>query len=212
MATSVYAVKSTSGAAGQTGRNRFIRSLLVMSLLSIGFVPTTDGATQSDLQAQIAELTKAVNAELIQDVDVLNALAVVTAMPQSLTVGVVSGTQGTAVNLPVYLKEGTKQVAGVQFDLTIPAGITVASVTPGIAAQAANKSAQGNPVGSNYRILVFGLNQTAISSGPVAIVRLNINPIAALGKRAISILNLSGTDPTGSAVSITGKNGSLEVR
>lgn len=177
-----------------------------------GLCSVVDAATRQELDTQLTTLTQAIKNKQIQNTDVLNALSVLTALNQSLTTGIVGGAKGTTINLPVYFKEGTKQVAGLQFDLAISSGLTPVSVQPGIAAQAANKTVQGNTVQGGFRVLIFGLNQTTIPTGPVAIIRCQIGASSGLGKRSVLILNMSASDSAGANVPITGKNGSVEVR
>src|SRR5260370_30169861 len=47
----------------------------------------------------------------------------------TLTVGTISGQAGTVVNLPITFDPTTASVAGLQFNLTLPAGISTGTVT-----------------------------------------------------------------------------------
>ena len=96
--------------------------------------------------------------------------------------------------------------------LELPAGITVQSAIPGLASQAAGKSIQGNPVSGGYRVIVFGLNQDVIPSGPVAVLRLQVEGSAPTGKRVLGLTQLSASNPLGLPVQLTGRNGSVTVR
>jgi len=214
MVIDVIAERSTSKYLMQSiiSVNSIVSTFIIAALLSFGFSIRAEAATRQELAAAIANLEIAANADLLQGVEVINALSVVTAPPQSLTMGIVNGTKGTSINLPVYIKSGTRPVSSVQFDAILPAGITPLSVTPGIAAQAANKSAQGNIIqGGAYRIIIFGINQTEIPSGPVAIIRVSIAGNVS-GKKDISIINISGSDPVGQVVPLASKNGYITVR
>lgn len=182
--------------------------VFVFAGLLLCFCRLAQPASKADLDAAIASLSAVANVELSQGIEVVNALQVATAQPQSLTVGTVAG-RGTAV-LPIYFKASTTPVAAFQLDLVLPPGVTVTSVAPGIAAQAAGKSVQGNPVQVGYRVIVFGLNLTAIPSGPAAIFNLNLG--SSTGKIPIPITGTSGSSPGGTTISITGKAGSVTVR
>lgn len=211
MAMGVYAEKLKE--ENRVNVLRVVTTLFLLGslLLSTGSVVVLNAATQQDLQDQIAILKDAVHRDALQTTDVLNALNVLGAPAQSLSMGIVSGVIGTTVNLPVYFKEGARQVSALQFDVNVSSGLSVASVNPGLAAQASGKGVQGNLTPSGFRVLVFGLNQTPIPSGPIGVLRVNIGS-AGLGKRNIQILNISASDPSGVVVPLAGKNGSLEVR
>lgn len=183
-------------------------TLLAFCLLS----GTGESATLQDLKDEITSLIAAVNRDISQDIEVINAITVAIAPPQSLTVGTVEGSRGVTVNVPVYLKASTAPVAGVQFDIPNSTGLIVTSVLPGLAAQAVGKSVSGNQVTGAFRVIVFGLNQTAIPSGPVVVMRVNIGLSSVIGKKPVSITNLSASSPTGSTVVLTGKAGTLTVR
>jgi hypothetical protein len=147
-----------------------------------------------------------------QATDVISAISVVTAPPLSLTGSMVEAKKGTTVDVPVHLKNGTPAVCSVQFDVAPGSGLTVTSVVPGIAAIAANKSASGNQVAGGYRVLVFGLNQTIIPNGPVAILKVAIDGSATVGKIPVVILNTLGSDPPANSVAVSGKNGWVDVK
>jgi len=109
---------------------------------------------------------------------VLVALLPAQVFAQSLSVGSASGLAGTAVDLPVSFSPGATPVVTIQFDLTFPSSLSYVSTTTGAAATAAGKSASGSSISGGVRVLIFGLNQTAIGSGQIAIVRLNIQSAA----------------------------------
>lgn len=184
-----------------------VRALSFGGLLACFCLPVR-AASRADLDAAIASLNAVADVERSQGIEVINALQVVTAPPQSLTVGTVEGHR-TAV-LPVYFKASTAPVAAFQLDLVLPPSVTVTSVTPGIAAQAAGKSVQGAVVQVGYRIIAFGLNVIPMPSGPAVIFNLNLG--TSTGKIPLQITGVSGSSPQGITVPITGKQGSVTVR
>lgn len=182
----------------------FVAAVAISSILG----GVAQAATIVDLNNAISNLNTVANAELSQGVEVMNAINVVLAPKQSLTVGTVGGS--VAVDLPVYFRASTSAVSGIQFDVVLSTGMTVASVVPGIAAQAAGKSVQGNAVQTGYRVIIFGLNTTTIPTGPVAVLRVNLG--ANVGTRPIALVNTAASSPTGTNVPLTGRNGKVIIR
>jgi len=133
------------------------------------------------------------------------------AAAQSLSVGSASGLPGAAVDLTVNFTAGSTGVSTVQFDLTFPSTLAYVSTTTGSAATAAGKSASGSAIAGGVRVLIFGLNQNAIGTGPVAIVRLNIQAGAPAGTITVSIGNIAASDPLAAPVAVGGSNGSVTV-
>jgi chitodextrinase len=135
----------------------------------------------------------------------------VQAQSPSLVVGSVTGAPGASVDLQVSFTAGATAVSGLQFDLSLPAGVSYVSVTTGSAATAAGKNAQASAVSGGVRVLVFGLNQTPIALGPLAVIRLSITTGTAAGTWPVGITNIVASDPGGTAVLSNGTNGSVIV-
>jgi hypothetical protein len=133
------------------------------------------------------------------------------AQSASLLVGSATGSAGAPVDLPVSFTAGATPVSTVQFDLTLPSSLSYVSVTTGSSAAAAGKSAQANGNSSGVRVLVFGLNQTAIGSGPIAIVRLNVASGTAAGTVPVGISGIVASDPGALAVPVSGIGCSVAV-
>ena len=134
------------------------------------------------------------------------------ALPQQLTVGTVTGAAGKAVSLTVSFTAGSLTVSTLQFDLQLPSALSFVSVGTGSAATTAGKSASGSLITGGVRVLIFGLNQAAIGSGPVANVSLNIAGGTPGGALAVGITNITASDPTGTInVPTTGTGGSVTV-
>lgn len=212
MVLNAYAGKKRNEGTVRRGTRVTFTGFVLLTVALTFCSRVTFSASRSDLNIQIEQLKDAVNKELIQSVEVLNALSVLSAPTQSITAGIVSGATGATVNYPIYFKEGVPRVASLQFDVQLPTGLTPQSVEPGIAAQAAQKGTVGNMVNGAYRVVVFGVNQNAIPSGPIAAIKVNIASNATLGKKPIQITNVVGSDAAGMNVPLTGKNGSLEVK
>lgn len=197
-------------------RNRLNKSLftgIATLLFSISAIAIeAQAATLSDLNERIRALEMAVDADTDQGLSVIDAIQRAVAPAQSLTVGTVGTVKSGTVDLAIHYKASTAPVSGIQFDLVLPQTITVQSVTPGIAAQAAGKSVQGNPVATGQRVIIFGLNQTVIPSGPVAVIRLTFGVNAPLGKTTLPLANVSASSPTGAGTPLTGRSGSVTIR
>jgi chitodextrinase len=132
---------------------------------------------------------------------------------QQVTVGTATGAAGATVALTVnFTAGGATGVSTLQFDLQLPAALSFSSVTAGSAATAAGKSASGSIVTGGVRVLIFGLNQTTIGTGAVAVVNLTIAGGTGPGSLAVGITNITASDPTGTInVPTTGTGGSVTV-
>ncbi len=134
--------------------------------------------------------------------------------PQSsavISVGSATATAGSSVNLTVSLTPGTTSISTLQFDLQTPAALVYSSTTTGDAAAAAGKSAAGSSVSGGVRVIVFGLNQTAIGAGPIAVVTLVIAAGTPAGTLPLTVANQTASDPAGLAASLGSVNGQVTV-
>ncbi|MBZ5538796.1 MAG: fibronectin type III domain-containing protein [Acidobacteriia bacterium] len=140
-------------------------------------------------------------------------LCPVLASAQQVTVGTATGAAGATVALTVtFTAGGAPGVSTLQFDLQLPAALSFSSVATGTAATAAGKSASGNAIAGGVRVLVFGLNQTTIGTGAVAVVSLSIAGGTPPGTLSVGITNITASDPTGTInVPTTGTGGSVTV-
>jgi hypothetical protein len=131
--------------------------------------------------------------------------------PVILTLGTVTAAAGSEVSVPLtFTASPDDGCSGFQFDLTLPPSVTYTSTTIGPVLTAASKQISDNP--AIPRVLVIGLtNATTINSGLAGTVNLQIAPTATAGTYSIPLINLFATDPTGSAVPITGVNANLTI-
>lgn len=128
-----------------------------------------------------------------------------------VSVGSTSGAAGTAVDLPVSFTSGATPVSTLQFDLTLPAGVSYVSVTTGVAAATAGKSASASGTSGGVRVVIFGLNQNGIGSGSIATVRLNTASGLAAGSKTVSIAGIVAADPGGNNVATNGSAGAVTI-
>lgn len=124
-----------------------------------------------------------------------------------------SGTiAGNSVDYVVRFATGTTPVASAQFDLTLPVNVSSNTITLGQAAMDAGKSIQGNLVSAGVlRVLVFGLNQTSINSGDLAILNLRVNASQVSATLPMNLSNVAASDANGQAVQTATTNGSLII-
>ena len=134
------------------------------------------------------------------------------AQPPTLAVDRVVGLPGTSVDVGIYLTAGASAVSSLQFDLTFATSwISFVSAVPGPAANAAAKDLITAATSSGARVVIFGLNQNVVGTGPVAVMRLMISAASAAGTVTVGISSVAGAGPDGQAVSVTGIPGSVTV-
>src|SRR5690348_2505381 len=90
---------------------------------------------------------------------VLFVAALSQAATPSLTVTNGSGQTGTSVTIPINFDPGANSVAGLQFNITLPSGLSSGTVTLGAIPTAAGKSVSTSQNGTTWTFIVFGLNQ-----------------------------------------------------
>ncbi len=126
-----------------------------------------------------------------------------------LIVGNAAGIGGNAVDIIVSLSTGTTGVAGLQFDLDSPMALTMNTVTAGAASTAAGKSVQGNVAGNDIRVIVFGLNQSVIGPGALAVINVQVPAGQVTGAQALTLLNATATDAAGATVTLAASGAGL---
>lgn len=126
-------------------------------------------------------------------------------------VGNGSAIAGNGVDVGLAFSTGTLAVAGMQFDLALPAGVSSNTITAGLATLNAGKSIQANLVGSALRVIIFGLNQTAIDSGFLGTVNLRLAASLSSGALPLTLSGVIGTDAAGIGVAMTNCNATLTV-
>lgn len=162
------------------------------------------------LRTSIEELKVRVNENREQSVQVASIINNLIAQPQSIVVGHVTGFAGQSVHLPIFFKQGQEGIAGLQFDLDLGSDLTVIC-SEGTAATLSGKDIQCSSVVGTMRALVFGVNQTAIPTGVLAVLEIDIPDGSASGRKEVKISNITGSSSTGDAVPLTGVNGSLLI-
>jgi len=122
-----------------------------------------------------------------------------------LELGTVSGAPGTAVELPIRFDAGGASIASMQFELTLPAGLSAGSVSAGEALNSENKTVSARVDGRKWRFIIFGLNQTPIGSRPLLTAQVKIASGTPIGDLRIPIAGVLFVNPKGSGVA-SGRN------
>ena len=121
----------------------------------------------------------------------------------SLSIGDGSGQPGDAgISVSVRLNsDAGTEVSGLNFDVTFDSSrLTVQNVSIGGAASSAGKSLSWSvPSAGRVRVIIFGLNQTAISNGTIAAVVFSVNASAASGSSTSAARSWTGRDCTKAA-------------
>lgn len=174
--------------------------------------------TRADLQAKIADLSAKTTtletsvATLLADQKKLMAS---TNLDKSslFVVGVSTGNvAGSKVTIPLSFLAGPVPVSAIQADLVLSSSFSVVSITVGPAATAAGKSVQSNIAGQSARLIIFGVNQTPMSSGVVAYLTIQSLPIAPKGNAQIFSLNAVASDKDGNTVLLTNTSGLVVLK
>lgn len=193
--------------------------VLVTFLLMFFSKATLEGATREELQNEINKLNVKVSelqsksSALSQDQSKLIGRFKMTNASKSalLVVGVSTATRNQDVQIPISFIPGPDPISGLQQDIVWPSSFTVVSLVAGPAATAAGKLVQTNTVDGIVRMLVFGLNQTAIGEGVIAVVTLRANSIAPNGTHPITTCNPSASDGNGMPVSMSLTSGWVKL-
>lgn len=124
------------------------------------------------------------------------ALPVINAMaqPAGLSAGAAAGASGTIVTIPVGFDPGSTDVHTLQFDLLFAPSLSYVSASTGSAATEAGKTVSVNALAGRVRVLVFGLNENAISSGVLTDVELDISASAPAGLIPVVVTGIVASD------------------
>jgi len=116
--------------------------------------------------------------------------------------------------LQVRLAAATEIATGLQFDLEYDASRFEIEVLPGPSAELAEKIIRtATPQTNRMRVLVFGMNQTVITNGVVAVIRATaINADDARAKSPVRIVSMAATDRAGHPVEIGTRDSSVPTK
>lgn len=133
----------------------------------------------------------------------------------TLTVGQSSARPGeTAVTVPLTLMVSSGDtVAALQADVEFePDALSLSRISAGPSATAANKNVSFSvQYPGSVRLIIAGLNQTAILDGVVADMVFDVNQSTIAGVQAILLDEVLAADPTGVSVSVNAVSGGITV-
>ena len=183
-----------------------------------GFINVTDIASivthvLGYSQTNFAEIAADVNSDsVVDDNDVTAEINTVKANA-SVGTGVSSGKllygnalsayKGKQIVLPIIL-ENTQTLAGYQFDLQLPTGVSITSDGAALIDRATGLTICSNTLGTNqYRFIVVSTEGNTIDTGNAAVMNLTLNVTddAVNGENTITIRNVVLTAKSGNNVS-----------
>lgn len=190
--------------------NRFRSIILSVSIL-IGTVNLCLASSSNELDTEIQNLQADTNSLQVDQPAAFDRLKTQTNLIRGPLIvgGIQSTTSGSTIDWLVSYVASTYSVTALQFDLEVPISFSVVSVTAGPASLAANKSVEYSSATS--RGIIFGLNQTVIGSGVIAIVQLKLNPLPN-SFYPVNLLNPVASDANGHALLISAMSGTVEVK
>jgi hypothetical protein len=138
--------------------------------------------------------------------------ALLPGLAPSLGAQTISKTPGETANLSIQFSPGSETVPGVQFDILYdPAQFTIAP-SAGPVAKAAGKGVPvARPIPGDLRVIIAGFNQTAIASGVIADLAVQVAANAKPNAENIRFDAVSAVDPDGKTLELRAKDGSLKV-
>lgn len=191
-------------------------SLICTSLITVGLCISPSGA---DTTAQITELRNEISnlksamiqlqSELPASYNRLHDL-MGQANPSGgvlMVAPFVQVKRGATVDFPISLVPGTLSPSGLQADLQIPTGWTLLGIAAGKSTTDAGKGIKTN----GGRFIIFGLSQTVLGPGVVAIATYSVPASAFANTIAISIDNPVASDANGSGIIIATVSGNVKV-
>lgn len=143
----------------------------------------------------------------------LGTLVGANAMAQSpiLAAGSASGSPGSSVIIPVQFNPGSASVCTLQFDLIFSPSLSFVSASTGAASSSAGKRAYANAISGGVRLLIFGFNQNALSSGPIAHIQMNVSAAANTGSLSLKPGGVVASDPAANSVQVSMTSGNITV-
>lgn len=199
--------------------SRFIYSISIVALVSsLSYAQTAE----EKLQAQISVLDAQVNklaldqpaafARLNGKITTLQANLSQLNLGTSVVLaqGFLKPVKGSTFDMSISLFAGSLAPISLQGDLIVPAGLTLVSIIAGPSSTGSGKQLTTNLVNGNVRFVIFGLNQTPIGAGVVAIARFTAT--ANTGSNLpVSIINPVSSDAAGKAMPTSDVSGTVQV-
>ena len=129
-----------------------------------------------------------------------------------LSIPVATASANSSTDLNVNFNPNGSLVSALQFDISLPRGISYKSIGAGLSAVSADKTVDANMVSGNVlRVIVFGLNKNAIASGHLATIKFSVVSSASSGTYPITFSNITASDPEATSVATDGISSSLVI-
>lgn len=186
--------------------------LLSMALIG-GFLlaPGVKAAQVDELNSAIDNLGTVADQSAAAETTAERLLNETNATETALLIAPVLDAQiGAPIDVPLTLVPGPGGNTAIQFDLSLPEGLSIISVTAGPAATAIGKSVTFSTT-TNSTIL-FGLNQTKLVEGVVAIAHLQVSMSAKAGLYPFEMINPVASDGNGKLSPLSLTSGTLRVK
>lgn len=198
-------------------RNGTIGLILIMALTGGG---PAESATRQDLQneignmnAKLSDLQTKISVLAQEQARFVNSYQFANGGKSALfSMGISTSTRGQTLQIPLSFVRGTSGISSLQQDFVMPSSFTLVSVAAGPSAIAAGKSVQMSTTGGVSRLIIFGLNQTSIDSGIVAIATVRSTANIPLGIYSIGAINPVASDANGIGVPISAISGWVKVQ
>jgi len=147
-------------------------------------------------------------------IGVLSLLSVICLQAADLRLEAVTNGFSNSNQVQVSLHSPTEILTGLQFDLEYDAAKVEIEVVAGRSAEMAEKVIRtASPQTNRLRVLVFGMNQTVITNGVVALIRATpIGPDGARVKNPVRIVAMAGTDRAGNPVEVVNRDATTPAK
>lgn len=181
---------------------------LLFILVLLGVAPESNAGSPPDLQSRINALQSTVT-QLTLDVSaLLTKFHMANVGDCGLLVGdVVAGSTGTTVSVPLTFIPGPTPISAIQGDVFLPAGWSITGITAGPAATASGKTVSF----SSSTAIIFGLNQTPIPPGVLAIAGVRPASSAKKGLYPFELHNAAASDPNGASAPLCTTSGEIKL-
>ena len=128
----------------------------------------------------------------------------------NLKVGSVTAKAGETITVPISVDPGASAIASLQFDLTLPAGLSTGTVTADPALSSSGKTVSAVLHDKDWRFIIFGVNQAPFAKGSLLTAQLTIAPGTAPGVLPLRVSHVVYSDAKGASIA-PGKNASGKI-
>lgn len=210
--TQTARARSSGSLESHTKKRKKFLTISIMALVGGCLCATVRATPQQDLDNAVTGLATETTTTTGEEAAATTLLTQTNITQSSVLIaGIVTGTKGTSVDVPLTLIPGPDSPTALQFNISVPVGVTISSVSVGAAATAAGKSVQFSS--ATLSTVLFGLNQTSIGDGVVAIVHTKLASTATSGSLlTVGLTTPAASNAAGSIVPLCLTSGILRVK